>query len=40
MPDHNDTMTVRQLTDLVSFLQSTYQVMPSPPQINGGILPG
>jgi len=34
MPDHNDTMTVRQLTDLVSFLQSTYQVMPLPPQIN------
>lgn len=34
MPDRNDRMTVRKLIDLVSFLQSTCQVMPSPPQIN------
>ena len=34
MPDHNDVMTVRQLTDLVAFLQSTYTTMPPPRQIN------
>jgi hypothetical protein len=34
MPDHNDVMTVGQLTDLVAFLQSTYTTMPSPRQIN------
>jgi hypothetical protein len=34
MPDHNDVMTVRQLTDLVAFLQSTYITMPPPRQIN------
>jgi hypothetical protein len=26
MPDHNDQMTVRQLTDVVAFLQSRYTV--------------
>ena len=34
MPDHNDVMTVGQLTDLVAFLQSTYTTMPLPRQIN------
>ncbi len=30
MPDHSDVMTVRQLIDLVAFLQSTYNVIPPP----------
>ena len=34
MPNHNDVMTVRQLTDLVAFLQSTYRVTPPPRKIN------
>lgn len=28
LPAFNDRMTVRQLTDLVAFLQTTYQVVP------------
>jgi hypothetical protein len=30
MPDFSRTMTVRQLVDLVAFLQSTYEVSPPP----------
>lgn len=30
MPDFSDIMTVRQLIDLVAFLQSTYTVVPPP----------
>jgi hypothetical protein len=33
MLDYNEVMTVHQLTDLVAFLQSTYQHMPPPRQI-------
>jgi len=32
MPDYNDSLTVRQLADLVAFLQSRYEVV-SPTQI-------
>ena len=28
MTDFNDTLTVRQLNDLVAFLQSRYQLLP------------
>lgn len=30
MPDYTDTMTVRQLIDIVAFLQSKYTVVPGP----------
>jgi len=30
MPDYTDTMTVRQLVDIVAFLQSKYKVVPAP----------
>jgi hypothetical protein len=30
MPDYSDIMTVRQLIDLVAFLQSRYTVVPVP----------
>ncbi len=30
MPDYNDIMTVRQLIDVVAFLQSRYTVVPVP----------
>jgi hypothetical protein len=30
MPDFSRTMTVRQLVDVVAFLQSTYEVAPAP----------
>jgi len=33
MPGYADRMTVRQLTDIVAFLQSHYQLRPMPPQI-------
>jgi len=35
----NDIMTVRQLTDLVAFLQTTYQVMPPGPYPYGYVYP-
>jgi hypothetical protein len=28
MPEYADNMTVRQVTDIVAFLQSRYQVLP------------
>lgn len=30
MPTYSEIMTVRQLTDLVTCLQSTYHIMPPP----------
>lgn len=33
MPGYADRMTVRQLTDIVAFLQSRYQLRPMPPEI-------
>jgi hypothetical protein len=30
MPDYTDQMTVRQLVDVVAFLQSHYEVVPAP----------
>jgi hypothetical protein len=30
MPDYTDQMTVRQLVDIVAFLQSRYEVVPAP----------
>jgi hypothetical protein len=32
MGDYGDLMTVRQLIDLVAFLQSSYKVVPPPPK--------
>ena len=31
MPDYTDRMTVRQMTDIVAFLQSRYELKPAPP---------
>jgi hypothetical protein len=30
MPDYTDQITVRQLVDIVAFLQSRYEVVPAP----------
>jgi hypothetical protein len=32
MPDYEDRMTVRQMVDLVAFLQAQYTVRPSMPE--------
>jgi hypothetical protein len=34
MPDYTHRMTVRQLVDLVAFMQSVYEIVPPPPTMH------